>query len=125
MSTKGNYGIDSPAIVATLGILGLAGLGSCYFIASAWRWVAFALGAYFLLGAVGMLFYSKVGKLSLRERLLDRIPWRGDEKVLDVGCGRGLLLIGAAKRLKSGKATGVDTWQSEDLSGNNPEATLS
>jgi ubiquinone/menaquinone biosynthesis C-methylase UbiE len=43
--------------------------------------------------------------------------------VLDVGCGRGLLLIGAAKRLTTGKAVGVDIWQTEDLSGNRPEAT--
>ena len=43
--------------------------------------------------------------------------------MLDVGCGRGLLLIGAAKRLTTGKAVGVDIWQAEDLSGNRPEAT--
>ncbi len=69
MSRKGNYGIDSPAIVATLCILALAGLAAGYFSAAAWRWVAYGLGGYFLLGAAGMLFYSKVGKLSLRERL--------------------------------------------------------
>ncbi|MBA0085829.1 MAG: 50S ribosomal protein L11 methyltransferase, partial [Acidobacteria bacterium Pan2503] len=57
-----------------------------------------------------MLFYSKVGKLALRERLLDKIPWRGDESVLDVGCGRGLLAVGAAKRVSSGTVTGVDVW---------------
>ena len=48
----------------------------------------------------------------------------GDERVLDVGCGRGLMLIGAAKRLTTGRATGIDIWQAEDLSGNRPEATL-
>ena len=46
----------------------------------------------------------------------------GDEKVLDVGCGRGLMLIGAAKRLKSGKATGIDIWSQQDLSGNSADA---
>src|SRR5262249_19163228 len=30
---------------------------------------------------------------------------------------------GAAKRLKSGKATGIDLWNAHDLSGNNPDAT--
>jgi ubiquinone/menaquinone biosynthesis C-methylase UbiE len=60
-----------------------------------------------------------------RDRLLDGIPWRGDELVLDVGCGRGLLLIGAAKRLTSGKAIGIDIWRSRDQSGNHREATLS
>jgi len=55
--------------------------------------VTYGLAGYFLLGAGGMLFYSKVGKLALRERLLDKIPWRGDERVLDVGYGRGLLAV--------------------------------
>jgi len=40
--------------------------------------------------------------------------------VLDVGCGRGLLLIGAARRLTTGKAVGVDIWQAEDRVGNLP-----
>jgi len=70
-----------------------------------------------------MVWDSKVGKVRERDRLLDSLPWRGDEAVLDVGCGRGLLLIGAAKRLTTGKAVGVDIWQAEDLSGNRPEAT--
>jgi ubiquinone/menaquinone biosynthesis C-methylase UbiE len=70
-----------------------------------------------------MVWTSKVGKLRARDRLLDTIPWRGDEMVLDVGPGRGLLLIGAAKRLRTGKALGVDIWRDEDQSGNLPEAT--
>ena len=124
MGTKGNYGIDSPAIVATLCILGLAGLGIGYFSATAWRWVAYGLGGYFLLGAAGMLFYSKVGKLSLRERLLDRIPWRGDEKVLDVGCGRGLLTVAVASRLSSGSVVGVDVWHRGAVTGNRADSVL-
>ena len=71
-----------------------------------------------------MIWSSRVAKLRMCDRLLDLLPWRGDEKVLDVGCGRGLLLIGAAKRLEERKSHGVDIWRSEDLSGNGPEATL-
>jgi len=71
-----------------------------------------------------IIWESKVGKLRHRDRLLDRIEWRGDESVLDVGCGAGLLLIGAAKRLSSGKATGIDIWQSEDLTRNSRDVTL-
>src|SRR6516165_11820770 len=81
------------------------------------------LGLSCLASAGLFLWGSKVGKLKMRDRLLANIPWRGDEAVLDVGCGRGLLLIGAAKRLTTGKAVGVDIWQAEDLSGNRPEAT--
>ena len=74
--------------------------------------------------ACWMLYDSKVGKLRERERLLDLMPWRGTEAVLDLGCGRGLMLIGAARRLTTGKATGLDLWQAEDLTGNSPEAAL-
>jgi ubiquinone/menaquinone biosynthesis C-methylase UbiE len=34
------------------------------------------------------------------------------------------MLIAAARRVPRGRATGVDIWQAEDLSGNRPEATL-
>jgi ubiquinone/menaquinone biosynthesis C-methylase UbiE len=34
------------------------------------------------------------------------------------------MLIGAAKRLTTGKASGIDLWQAEDLTGNRPESTL-
>jgi hypothetical protein len=102
MRNKGNYGIDSPPIVAGLLTLGVALLLASLAVASGWRWGLAGIGAYFLFGAGGMLFYSKVGKLGVAECLLDRIPWRGDEKVLDIGCGRGLLAVAAAHRLSSG-----------------------
>jgi ubiquinone/menaquinone biosynthesis C-methylase UbiE len=71
-----------------------------------------------------MIWDSKVGKYRRCERLLDRVAWRGDETVLDVGCGRGLMLTAAARRVPRGKAVGIDVWQAEDLTGNRPEATL-
>jgi arsenite methyltransferase len=70
-----------------------------------------------------MLWGSKIGKLRLRDKVVNDIPWRGDEAVLDVGCGHGLLLIAAAKRLRSGKAIGIDLWQREDQAGNSRDAT--
>jgi ubiquinone/menaquinone biosynthesis C-methylase UbiE len=80
--------------------------------------------AVLLVQVVLMIWGSKVGKLHLRDRLISALSWRGDERILDVGCGRGLLLIGAAKKLTRGKAVGVDIWQDKDLSGNRPEAVL-
>lgn len=65
---------------------------------------------------------SRDGKLRLREQLLDQLALQDDEKVLDVGCGRGLLAIGAAKRLKTGRVTGIDVWNPHDLSGNSVDA---
>jgi len=124
VKTKGNYGIDSPGIVAALFVLGCVLLLVASMVHSAWRWVTYGLAGYFLLGAGGMLFYSKVGKLALRERLLDKIAWRGDESVLDVGCGRGLLAVGAAKRVSSGTVTGVDVWNRHAVSDNRAGSVL-
>ena len=70
------------------------------------------------------LWSSKRGKQRDAARLLDGIPWRGDEHVLDVGCGHGLLLINAAQRLTTGTAVGIDVWSQKDQWHNSPEATL-
>jgi len=122
-----DYGIDAPGVVRNLALGGAAALVlTAVALALGWAQVArmatpVAIG---WLGIAGwMVWGSKVEKVRGRDRLLDSLPWRGDEAVLDVGCGRGLLLIGAAKRLTTGKAVGVDIWQAEDLSGNRPEAT--
>jgi ubiquinone/menaquinone biosynthesis C-methylase UbiE len=83
-----------------------------------WPGLGFACSAGF------MYFGSKFGKVAERDKLLNRIQWRGDERVLDVGCGRGLVLVGAARRLDKGSAVGIDIWQEEDLSGNRAEVPL-
>jgi SAM-dependent methyltransferase len=131
---RADYGIDAPYVPRNLAIAGGAGLLIALIarlvvqphqlvlaeVVHAWGlW-----GGLSCLAAAGLFLWgSKVGKLRMRDRLLANIPWRGDECVLDVGCGRGLLLIGAAKRLATGKAVGIDVWHSEDLSGNRPENT--
>lgn len=136
-----NYGIDAPNVVRNLIIVAVIGL-SIFVAKEAGIWsaivqVAFVPGlsidfsgtglilGVVCLGLAGWMVYdSLVGKLALRDRMLAYVNWSGREEVLDVGCGRGLLLIGAAKRLTSGKAIGIDLWQSEDLSGNRVHATL-
>jgi ubiquinone/menaquinone biosynthesis C-methylase UbiE len=42
--------------------------------------------------------------------MLESVAWRGDERVLDVGCGNGFLLVDIAKRLPTGAVTGIDLW---------------
>jgi len=135
---RADYGIDAPPVIRNLVVAGLAALGLAGVIrARLWDGqfrvgpVQFDLAgtpwiiAILCLGlAAYMLWSSRWGKLAARDRLLDGIGMRGDERVLDVGCGRGLLLLGAARRLTTGSAVGVDLWSSEDLSGNTAEATL-
>ena len=129
MAKRPDYGLDSPAIVAGEAVLGIVMLGAAALLRllrlPALLWViALAVGAYFLLNALGMIRYSRRGKLRLREEALRLVRWRGDERVLDVGCGRGLMLVGAARRLITGRAVGVDRWVRGAVSGNQPEAAL-
>lgn len=125
MKTGPNYGLDSPRIVTALLVLGAALCCLAYVLASGWwRWISVGLGVYFLFGAFGMWFYSKLGKLGMRERLLDRTPWKGDERVLDVGCGCGLLTVGAAHRVPGGSVLGVDVWSPVALTRNRADSVL-
>src|SRR5258707_9686817 len=43
--------------------------------------------------------------------MLNAIPWRGTENVLDVGWGTGMMLNSCAQKLTTGKAIGIDLWQ--------------
>lgn len=138
-----DYGIDAPGALRKLvlgglagvavGLAALAGLMPRVITISPASDVAirFPLGRMcgsaglgLLIGAGLMYFSSRFGKIGERNKLLDRIDWRGDERVLDVGCGRGCILVGAALRVPRGSAVGVDIWQAADLSGNTPEAPL-
>jgi arsenite methyltransferase len=131
---KADYGIDAPHAVRNAALAGAAALvvgtglsltrsPSQPMLVDIARRLGIFIGVILLPLAGAQFLFSKVGKYRERDRLLDNIPWRGDETVLDVGCGRGLLLVGAAKRLRTGRAVGVDIWQSKDQSGNHPEAT--
>jgi ubiquinone/menaquinone biosynthesis C-methylase UbiE len=73
---------------------------------------------------ISMNFYTKAGKLIHRDKLLSMIDWKGNEMVLDIGTGRGLLMIGAAKRLNTGKSIGIDIWRQEDMQDNTHQNTL-
>jgi arsenite methyltransferase len=87
-------------------------------------WVGLVTFAYFALLTGLHLWYSKVGKLRERARFLDAARLNGGETVLDVGCGRGLLLVEAARRLPNGRAVGIDIWSPVDQSRNEPAAPV-
>jgi SAM-dependent methyltransferase len=133
MKPKADYGIDAPNVIRNLiliGILCLAVSITIYYLRNQsiiWNiltgW-AFLAGVSLIITAILMILSSKFGKIKERERILDLLNMKGDEHILDVGCGKGLYLIGAAKRLMNGRAAGIDIWQNEDLSGNEMDNTL-
>ncbi len=134
MADTVNYGLDAPITVKNMFS---RGGWSLFFGLALWfmnraEYPGPAANLLAVLGIMGVVFLavggimvwsSRVKKLELRDRLLDAVNLKGDEKVLDAGCGRGLLVIGAAKRLKSGRATGIDIWSQQDLGKNSSEAT--
>jgi SAM-dependent methyltransferase len=133
---KPGYGIDAPNVLRNLLLcgalcllIGIFGplkirLGPVVFLP---RPMFFWTGILLVLEGLLFLFYVKFGKFHHRDRMLALYPWSGDEQVLDVGCGRGLLLAGVAKRLValkgSGKVTGIDIWSNTDMGGNSEAAT--
>ncbi len=129
---KPDYGIDAPGVVRNLFIAGvlLLVLGPLFPVLRIgpvtilWKSGALVTGVLCLIEGVLMIIYAKHGKFLHRDRMLAMVDWKGDESVLDVGTGRGLLMIGAAKKLTTGKAVGIDIWSTKDLSGNAMEKTL-
>ena len=59
------------------------------------------------------LYTTRRGKFLEWDRILDRLSLRGDEGVLDMGCGRGAVLTAVARRLTTGRVTGVDIWSTK------------
>lgn len=136
VKNRPDYGIDAPAVLRNLFLFGVPCLlfgilgprhvhfGHIDFLPKP---MFFFTGLGLVLEGFLYLLYVKFGKYRHRDFMLSLHQWRGDEQVLDVGCGRGLLLAGAAKRLAdlngSGRATGIDIWSNEDMLGNSEAAT--
>ncbi len=127
---KPHYGIDAPPVIKQLVITGIIALimGTVIYKLLIHHYpyaavlilqITFLLFATNFIFSILMFWSSLYGKFYMRDRIIDLLNLHGDEQILDVGCGRGLLLNGIAKNLnKNGKAFGIDIWRSEDLSDN-------
>ena len=117
---RGSYGIDAPYAPAFMAVMTVVVLVMAILSG---RWQTFVPFT-FLLAVLGFYLHSTLrGKFVVWADLLDKLGLRGDERILDLGCGRGAVLLMAAQRLTTGRAVGVDLCRSVDQSGNSAEAT--
>ncbi len=128
MERRGDYGYDAPYVLLIFASLGVAGVLAA--LVSWWNHrgplaVLTFYGAFFLANALSFFYTTRRGKFQVWEDVLDQLQLRGDERVLDLGCGRGAVLVAVARRLTTGSVTGVDLWSVRDQSGNSRAVTMS
>jgi arsenite methyltransferase len=124
--SKVNYGIDAPSIMRNLIVFGtltvIAGFAIPFVsdntILKYISYLIVLVGSVFFILGIAMFVYGLKGKYRTRDLMLSKISWTGNENVLDIGTGQGLLMNGAAKYLTTGKSIGIDIWSSKDLSDN-------
>lgn len=118
---RGEYGYDAPYAVVIFGALAVASAIAAVFCWREGDRVARPMAVYFVFffaNTVSFLYTTRRGKFIEWARILDRLQLRGDERVLDMGCGRGAVLTAVAGRLTTGRVTGIDIWSTSDQSGN-------
>lgn len=121
------FGIDGPPVVTGFALLGLAGIvlvvleaGFATPLGGIGYWIA-AVG---LVSSGALLHSSLRGKIRMRDRLLAGLGIQPGHDVLDLGCGSGLMLLGAAGRASKGTATGIDLWRVVDQAGSSRDRCL-
>ena len=128
MEPNADYGYDAP-----YALIAFAALGAISVVAAIVSWsngigrqsAIMALYAAFFLGNASSFFYTtRRGKFQVWQEVLDGLRLRGDERVLDMGCGRGAVLTAVARRLGRGRVTGIDLWSTHDQSGNARDVTM-
>lgn len=126
---RGSYGIDAPYVPAIFGGLSLLfvvlAVLNAIQTAIVGLIITLLVAIWFLSCMTSYLYTTKTGKFIVWSQILDGQHLTGSEQVLDIGCGRGAVLLLAAQRLDEGRAHGVDLWRRQDQSGNSDATTRS
>src|SRR5262249_53823930 len=128
MDAEADYGYDAPYALIMFAAIGLVGMivGLVAWWSGRGRMAAIGAfyGVFFLVNAGSFLYTTRRGEFQVWREILDGFRLQGDERVLDMGCGRGAVLTAVAKRLTTGRITGVDLWSTRDQSGNARDVTV-
>jgi SAM-dependent methyltransferase len=123
----GDYGVDAPYVPIVLGVVGatLVAMGAVFIFLGAGFWSVFPIvpGLSFLVSCTGYIHTTRSGKFRVWAGVLRHLGLRGDERILDMGCGRGAVLLKAALLVPDGQAVGIDLWKAADQTGNSMDAT--
>lgn len=112
MNTRAHYGYDLPSAALALAITAIALVVVTAIVAisvDGWWWLfplAYALAA--ALSCASLVYTTRRGRFAVWRRLLESMRLTGRERIVDLGCGRGAVLIMAARKVPQGHAIGVD-----------------
>ena len=121
MAKKAQYGYYGlPKIAVSVAVF--VGIGIV--IGLFWlKWLGVAIGGFgiYSILAYGIALYLLNRREGPDAEIEKMLKLKGNENILDVGCGLGRMAIGVAKGLTTGKVVGIDIWDKMELLNNCPE----
>src|SRR5947209_2828360 len=100
---RGDYGFDAPYVPLMLGtigliftVIGLLALRGTNLVAAIFCLI---YGIFMLLSSASYVYTTRVGKFQSWAAILSQLGLHGNEQVLDMGCGRGAILLMVASLL--------------------------
>ncbi|MBN1189949.1 MAG: class I SAM-dependent methyltransferase [Dehalococcoidales bacterium] len=99
-------------------IIYVPGIISLIFFGLAYYSLFFMIGSIFFLMLAAYFLYAyrqfspRGGNLQvrIRDQVFSHLPWDGDGRLLDIGCGNGALAIEAARKYPGAQVSGIDYW---------------
>jgi arsenite methyltransferase len=119
-----NYGLDYPdrlrhyviegLLVGSLGLSMMVAIGEQMpFFSSLFLLVGCGGGLLMLLWAGHFWWSSRYGKVRASTEMLRRLNWNGIDRVLDIGCGHGMLMLLVNKCNPDAQLIGMDVWNAD------------
>ena len=118
----GSYGVDAPRVPVVSAIGGVAFVVYGFFGGGG---LGVLLGLLLFGQAALYLHTANRGRFVLWARILGDAGLEGDERVLDVGCGRGLVAVTAARLVPDGRVVALDQWRDQARTGIGPDLARS